>query len=75
MLVVTSKVYPYTDNWVNFVEVLILLDLVLIAAYFLDTGQANDNSAIFLLILPFIYLLLYFLVVVLQQCRYVYVKY
>jgi len=66
ILIMTARVHPYTQKWVNVAEGLILLDLVLITAFFLDNGQllhsTNNSFAIILLVLPFIYFLLYVLI-------------
>ena len=66
ILMVTARVQPYTQKWVNLVEGLILLDLVLITAFFLDIDQllhsTNNSFAIVLLVLPFIYFLTYMLI-------------
>ena len=57
---ITARVRPYTHKWVNIVEGLMLLDLVLISAYFLDIeGDKRNGFSIFLLILPFIFFTLY----------------
>ena len=75
ILVITARVrpYAYSYHWVNLVEVLILLDLVLLSAYFLDNEQlldtANNDFAIVLLILPFIYFGLYILFKIFDMCR------
>jgi len=75
ILVITSRVRPYTDKWVNFVEVLILLNLVLLSAYFLDNKRlpstANNDFAVVLLIIPFIYFSLYLLTKIITRCWYV----
>ena len=63
MLVITARVRPYAHKWVNIVEGLMLLDLVLISAYFLDSGgDKSDDFSIFLLILPFIFFALYMMI-------------
>ena len=65
ILTITLRVHPYDQNWVNLTEGFILLDLVLISAYFLDNNRlsntANNDIVVVLLILPFIYSMLYFL--------------
>ena len=70
ILIVTSRTHPYTQIWANMVNWLILLDLVLLSAYFVNFNQqkhSNDNSvAIMLLLLPFIYLGLYLIAKILQ---------
>ena len=70
ILVMTSRVHPYTKKWANFAEGLILLDLVFISAYFLDydrlSSAYNNSIIIILLILPFIYFFLYLLIKVLR---------
>ena len=70
ILVITSRIHPYTKKWANFAEGLILLDLVFISAYFLDynrlSSATNHNFVIVLLILPFIYFFLYLLIKVLR---------
>ena len=60
-LIITSRVHPY-DRWgVNLIECVILLDLVLIAALFVDTNQSVTGSSFgrFLFILPYIFLVIY----------------
>jgi len=75
ILIITARVRPYAYNckWVNFFEVLILLDLVLLSAYFLDNEQlldtANNDFAVLLLVLPFIYCGLYILFKIFYKCR------
>ncbi|XP_065897673.1 uncharacterized protein [Dysidea avara] len=60
ILVITARVRPYIYKWVNFIEVLILLDLVLISVYNLDTRDpSHSNITVVLLILPFVYFVLY----------------
>ena len=65
-LLITSRVHPY-DKWrVNLVEWLMLLDLVLITAYFANSTQphAVDGSSFgtFLFVLPYTFLLVYLVV-------------
>ena len=66
MLTVMLRAHPYDQKWVNCAEGLILLDIVLIAAYFLDNHRllstANNDIAVVLFILPFIYFVLYSLI-------------
>ena len=72
ILVITSRVCPYTKQWVNFVECSILLDLILITAYFLDNDQllstSNNDAAIILLVLPFVYFLMYISIKIVMLC-------
>ena len=61
ILLITSRIHPYNKWTVNFIECLILLDFVLIAAYFVNNDRLVTGSsfAIFLFILPYIYMLIY----------------
>ena len=61
ILLITSRIHPYSKWIVNLIECLILLDLVLIAAYFVNTDQSVTGSgfATFLFVLPYIYMLIY----------------
>ena len=75
ILVITSRVHPYTNKWANFAEGLILLDLVFISAYFLNynrlSNASNDKFVIMLLILPFIYFFLYLMIKILRYVSYI----
>jgi len=66
ILVITSRMQPYTNKWANFAEGLILLDLVVISAYYLDndhlSSTADNAFPIVLLVLPFGYFLFYLLI-------------
>jgi len=62
-LLITSRVHPY-DKWiVNLVEWLMLLDLILITAYFANSAQpqAVDGSSFgtLLFVLPYIFMVVY----------------
>ena len=61
ILLITSRVHPYNKWTVNLIECLILLDLVLIAAYFVNNNQSVTGSrfARFLFVLPYIYMIIY----------------
>ena len=63
ILVITSRVHPYTEKRANLVEWLIMLDFVLISSCYLNADIGvhadSDNLAVLLLLLPFIYCLLY----------------
>jgi len=72
-LLITSRVHPY-DKWiVNLVEWLMLLDLILITAYFANSAQpqAFDGSSFgtLLFVLPYIFMVVY---MVLKCIRLVY---
>lgn len=66
ILIMTARVQPYTQKWINVIEGLILLDLALITAFFLDNDQllhsTKNSFAIVLLVLPFVYFLIYIVV-------------
>ena len=68
ILMITSRVHPYTKKSANVAESLILLDLVLITAYFLDYNRLSSISGfvIFLLVLPYTYFLSYLLIKLLR---------
>ena len=61
ILLITSRIHPYNKWTVNLIECLILLDLVFIAAYFVNTDRSVTGSgfAAFLFVLPYIYMLIY----------------
>lgn len=68
ILIVTSRTHPYTQMWANMVDWLIMLDLAVLSAYFVNFNQLhNDDFAIVLLILPFIYFSLYVIVKILYK--------
>ena len=68
MLVITSRIHPYTKKWTNIAEALVLLDLVFISAYFLDSNRLSSTSDLIsvLLVLPYIYCFLYLLIKILR---------
>ena len=64
MLVITSRVQPYTHKWVGVIEALILLDLIIIS---IDNKQfKNEDFAVILLVLPFIYFLIFSVIKILS---------
>ena len=71
ILIVTSRTHPYTQSFANTVEWLIMLDLVLLSAFFVNFNQQKHNeensAAVVMLILPFIYFGLYLIVKILQM--------
>ena len=62
-LLITSRICPY-DKWrVNLVEWLILLNLVVITAYFASTQSVDRSSfGTFIFVLPYVYLLTYLVI-------------
>ena len=70
-MIVTSRAHPYTQSLANMVEWLMMLDLVLLSAYFVNFNQQKhykeNSAAVAMLILPFIYFGLYLIAKILQM--------
>ena len=73
-LIITARLHPYEDSWSNLIESLVLLDLLLIAGYFLNDHSSEsvipefeDAFAIILLVIPFAYGILYIITSVIRK--------
>ncbi|XP_065897661.1 uncharacterized protein [Dysidea avara] len=78
-LIITARLHPYEDSWSNLIESLVLLDLLLIAGYFLNDHSSEsvipefeDAFAIILLVIPFAYGILYIITSVIRKIWYKY---
>lgn len=72
--IITARLHPYEDAWSNLIETVILLDLLLIAGYFLNDHSSHivvskfeDAFAIILLLIPFTYGVLYIITSIIRK--------
>lgn len=70
-LIITARLHPYKNYWNNLIETLMLIDLMLITAYYLPDSSrsvaSGDVFGIILLVAPFVYCIFYVVISVTKR--------